>query len=243
MVAAIIALVMCHSFQGVFSLSLRPAPVFTMKGVNGDSSTTIDSPDVINGDESESSRSNEKNKSELSSWSQTAGDTALRQVQFLASKVSESTETSVEKNDGESMLGGLRARVFGTVFGNTRRKNKGVFDNAEYNEYLEKGTSQRLMLPDSSSQRGSNRRPTVSSNSKRDEQVWAALSNLELDMQLLDNLAGQKPQLTALELVLLSASVTAASSSPWILGGRLTEVLPPAAAACELQRSFELRIL
>ena len=219
-----------------------------MKGVNGDSSATIDSPDVINGDQSESSRSNEKNKSELSSWSQTAGDTALRQVQFLASKVSESTETSVEKNDGESMLGGLRARVFGTVFGNTRRKNKGVFDNAEYNEYLDKGqrqlqTSQRLMLPDSSSQRGSNRRPTVSSNSKRDEQVWAALSNLELDMQLLDNLAGQKPQLTALELVLLSVSVTAASSSPWILGGRLTEVLPPAAAACELQRSFELHIL
>eukprot|EP00536_Pseudo-nitzschia_multiseries_P005439 jgi/Psemu1/190462/e_gw1.101.61.1 len=74
-------------------------------------------------------------------------------------------------------------------------------------------------------------RSKVSSSSKRNEQVWAALSNLEQDMQLLDNLAGQRPQLTALELIMLSASVTAASSSPWIMGGRLTEVLPPTAAA------------
>jgi hypothetical protein len=51
-------------------------------------------------------------------------------------------------------------------------------------------------------------------------------------VQLLDNLAGQKPQLTALELLMLSASVAAAASGPWILGGKLTEFLAPTAAAC-----------
>jgi hypothetical protein len=165
-----------------------------------------------------------------------AGDTALRQVQFLASKVSESTETSVEANQGESMLGGLKNRIFG---GNPttkrRRSNTGVFDNAEYNEYTTTASQQPSNSQNQSQNNGrlSQKRQKVSSSSKRDEQVWAALSNLELDMQLLDNLAGQKPQLTALELFMLSASVTAASSSPWIMGGKLTEVLPPTAAACK----------
>ena len=54
-----------------------------------------------------------------------------------------------------------------------------------------------------------------------------------MDMNLLDNLAGQRPQLTVLELILLSFSVTAASASPWIFGGQLAEVLPPTAAACK----------
>ena len=76
-------------------------------------------------------------------------------------------------------------------------------------------------------------RKIVTSSSKRDEQVLAALSNLEMDMNLLDNLAGQRPQLTVLELILLSFSVTAASASPWIFGGQLAEVLPPTAAACK----------
>ena len=53
-------------------------------------------------------------------------------------------------------------------------------------------------------------------------------------MQLLDNLAGQKPQLTALELFMLTASVTAAASGPWVMGGALTEFLAPTAAACKL---------
>ena len=52
-------------------------------------------------------------------------------------------------------------------------------------------------------------------------------------VQMLDNLAGQKPQLTGLELTLLSLSVSAAASGPFILGGRLTEVLAPTSAACK----------
>ena len=52
-------------------------------------------------------------------------------------------------------------------------------------------------------------------------------------VQLLDNLTGQKPQLTALELLMLSSSVAAAASGPWIFGGKLTEFLAPTAAACK----------
>ncbi len=198
-----------------------------MKGINGDfsASAVIDPPEKINGEETDD-KSKARIASELSDWSMTAGDTALRQVQFLASKVAESTETAVETTRGETMLESVKTRL--RV--GTKRSSTGVFNNAEYNEYTEKQSTSQQQQAMSNSRRS---RPQVSSNSKRDEQVWAALSNLELDMQLLDNLAGQKPQLSALELVMLSASVAAASSSPWIMGGTLTEVLPPTAAACK----------
>lgn len=53
-------------------------------------------------------------------------------------------------------------------------------------------------------------------------------------MQLLDNLAAQKPQLSGLELGLLTASIAATASSPFMFAGAFAEVLPPTAAACEL---------
>ena len=190
----------------------------------------MDPPEAVNGENMLETVNGNDPKDEMSAWSMTAGDTALRQVQFLASKVAQSTETAVDKNDvGEGMFGDLRSRLFKQTTKRTRSAD--VFNNAEYNGYTEKQQSEKKSL--SSLQNTRKVRPQVSSSSKRDEQVWAALSNLELDMQLLDNLAGQKPQLTALELLLLSASVTAASSSPWIMGGKLTEVLPPTAAACK----------
>ena len=58
-------------------------------------------------------------------------------------------------------------------------------------------------------------------------------------MQLLDNLAGQQPQLSPLELTLLSLSVAAASSGPVLFndGAKVAEVLAPAAAACKSNRN------
>jgi hypothetical protein len=50
-------------------------------------------------------------------------------------------------------------------------------------------------------------------------------------VQLLDQLAGQRPQLSALELFLLSAAVATSACSPFILSGRLTEFISPVAAA------------
>ncbi len=234
LVIAILALVVCNSLPLASSLSFKPTPVFSVRGINGDSSPSavMDPPKAINGDAMSDTVNGNQPNDEISAWSMTVGDTALRQVQFLASKVAESTETAVDQNDvGEGMFGDLKSRLFKQATKRTRSAD--VFNNAEYNEYTEKEKSQQK-TPSSSLQNTRKVRPQVSSNSKRDEQVWAALSNLELDMQLLDNLAGQKPQLTALELLLLSASVTAASSSPWIMGGKLTEVLPPTAAACKL---------
>ena len=55
-------------------------------------------------------------------------------------------------------------------------------------------------------------------------------------VQMLDVLAGQRPQLTALEFALLSMTVVSAASGPLILNGALTEFLAPTAAACKLHR-------
>ena len=57
-------------------------------------------------------------------------------------------------------------------------------------------------------------------------------------MQLLDTLAGQKPQLTVLEFSLLTFAVAAAASGPFILGGAFTEFVAPTAAA---RKSYVLK--
>ena len=50
-------------------------------------------------------------------------------------------------------------------------------------------------------------------------------------MQLLDRLAGQKPQLTPLELAMLAGAVSASLASPLVLGGHIAEFIAPSAAA------------
>lgn len=50
-------------------------------------------------------------------------------------------------------------------------------------------------------------------------------------MQLLDNLAGSKPQISLLESFLLTAAVFSAASGPVLMGGHITEFLAPSAAA------------
>lgn len=97
--------------------------------------------------------------------------------------------------------------------------------------------------------------------SSKENQVWEALSNLEsgskcifiykrlvsfesygvsqrlsfslfAQVQLLDVIAGEKPQLSALEFSLLATAVVSAASGPLLpLGNSLTEFLAPSAAA------------
>lgn len=50
-------------------------------------------------------------------------------------------------------------------------------------------------------------------------------------MQVLDRLAGQKPQLSWFELTLLLGAVASCAGSPLMLHGRLTEFIAPSAAA------------
>jgi hypothetical protein len=71
---------------------------------------------------------------------------------------------------------------------------------------------------------------TVTSASK-EAPVWEALASLENDMQLLDRMAAQKPQLSVLEFALLSMAVLSAASGPLIFGGAITNFLAPAAGA------------
>ena len=49
-------------------------------------------------------------------------------------------------------------------------------------------------------------------------------------MELLDDLAGKKQQLNALEVTILSSCIAAAAAGP-ILGGSITEFVAPASAA------------
>jgi len=141
--------------------------------------------------------------SSLSKWSEQAGETVLRQVQTMASTVAEDTD-SVEEFDEN-----LPNRIAGTGGDVFSKRSKRVRDRSS------------LLRP----------KLELSSKNKRQEQVWSALRNLELDMQILDDQAGQEPQLTKLELIMLSLSVTAAASGPFIMGGELTEFLAPTSAA------------
>jgi len=123
----------------------------------------------------------------LSSFtSEEFGQSALRQVETLASRVA--TADASQTREPEAL----------------------------------QGTGGRVMRPES----------TVFKSSASDEkQVWAALENLERDMQMLDRLVVQKPQLSPLEFSLLCISVVSAAGSPFILGGEVTDVLAPASAA------------
>ncbi len=107
----------------------------------------------------------------LSDWSAKTGESALRQVQFLASKVAETTaaaddEKLVEKFVGKG--GSKSVRGIGGVLYNNPEYNRSVMRNEE-------GESSSLLDPTLE----------ISMNAKREEQVWTALANLELDSKCL----------------------------------------------------------
>ena len=86
----------------------------------------------------------------LSEWSAKSGDTALRQVQFLASRFVGIAEPKSVQGTG------------GMVYNNPEF-NRGVLQNGE-----ERAS---ILSPNLE----------ISTNAKREEQVWTALANLELD--------------------------------------------------------------
>ncbi len=64
--------------------------------------------------------------------------------------------------------------------------------------------------------------------------ITTALRTLEKDMALLDNLAILQPQLSGTEVGLLLGAIAASGVGPiFFPGTSVTEVLAPAAAACE----------
>ena len=64
--------------------------------------------------------------------------------------------------------------------------------------------------------------------------ITTALRTLEKDMAILDNLASLQPQLSGTEVGLLLGAIAASGVGPiFFPGTSVTEVLAPAAAACE----------
>jgi hypothetical protein len=61
-----------------------------------------------------------------------------------------------------------------------------------------------------------------------EQKVWGALARLETDMQLLDRLAGNTPQLSVSQFSVLATAVLASAVSPWL---GLAEFVPPSMAA------------
>jgi hypothetical protein len=94
-------------------------------------------------------------------------------------------------------------------------------------------------LPSNNQSSGQNnkkrgRRSTDNKSDDRPTTISTALQTLERDMTILDNLASLQPQLSLPEVGLLLGAVTASGIGPIVFPGTsVTEVLAPAAAACE----------
>jgi hypothetical protein len=105
--------------------------------------------------------------SDLSDWSLRAGDSALRQVQRLASKVAESTAAAEEESTmtrNTKLTKGADKMVQGI--------GGAVYNNPEFNRNMDEneGTVMNTNIDEGS-------------GTKRQDQVWVALANLELDSE------------------------------------------------------------
>lgn len=105
--------------------------------------------------------------SPLGEWSAKTGNTALRQVQFLASKVAESTAAAEDKGTKFVGKNGPKSvRGIGGVVYNNPEFNRGVLSGDEASS-----SGNSILSPSLE----------ISTSAKREEQVWTALANLELD--------------------------------------------------------------
>ena len=111
----------------------------------------------------------------LSDWSSRAGDSALRQVQFLASQVAASTAAS----EGDRRIARNKKSKKGTSKA-VQGIGGVVFNNPEYNRNMENmELSSRLMDDTDTGILNSNEE--LRTGDKREDQVWVALANLEVD--------------------------------------------------------------
>jgi hypothetical protein len=186
----------CPQAYIVSSLTMKSPSLLlssTLTRINGDNTatTTIQSTTNDNYDDNVGG-------DVIGTWPSAAGATALRQVQFLASKVSESTDAMDESKFSLAMrrqnrmqssnLGGKNNSMTKRRQRIEREKAKkernsldpvgeggGVFNSEKYNEVAKKADKAKLKRSDLE----------VSSSDRREEQVWTALANLELDSKLL----------------------------------------------------------
>jgi hypothetical protein len=177
-------------------------------------------------------------------WVDSIGSSALRNVESLAQSVTRANDEA-----GVSFLvpatGNLQQRNTGDTgkLFNTK-KDQQLMMMSNYSPSTDRGDKE---FPVSSSSSGSvfpvsvgetvstAAGSVISTKGKNRKVVLSALESLERDMQLLDNITAQKPQLSRLEITLLTLSVVAAGSGPVFFadGAKIAEVLAPACAACK----------
>lgn len=112
----------------------------------------------------------------LGDWPGKTGEAALRKVQFLASKVAESTSAAEESKRNSKFSSKEGRGTGGNVFGNPQLNG----------ERLEKDGINAEVAKDMVIKTDSKRDKdmVIKPNSKREEQVWIALANLEIDSKI-----------------------------------------------------------
>ena len=144
-------------------------------------------------------------------WANNVGTSALRNVENLALTVSRANDAEQTPNNQITDEESLMIPII-----KLRQRN----------------TGNTGALYDSTSEKNLDLISTYT-KSQNKKVVRSALESLERDMQLLDNITAEKPQLSQLEITILSLSVALAGSGPIFFndGYKIAEVLAPACAA------------
>jgi hypothetical protein len=153
------------------------------------------------------------------SWQDSVGTSALRNVESLAQSVTRANE----KRETRRRIGG----GIGGIYSNdpsrntSRNTNNGSRQTGNTASVFNSNTNNGVSMNQDLDVKGQNR-----------QVVLSALESLERDMQLLDNITAEKPQLSRLEISILSLCIGAASTGPLFTDGvKVAEVMAPAAAA------------
>mmetsp|Transcript_11107 Transcript_11107/g.16836 ORF Transcript_11107/g.16836 Transcript_11107/m.16836 type:complete len:585 (+) Transcript_11107:153-1907(+) len=155
------------------------------------------------------------------SWQDSIGTSALRNVESLAQSVTRANE----KRETRRRIGG----GIGGIYSNDPSINTNTRTNTNNGS---RQTGNTASVFNSNTNNGNNMNQDLDVKGKNRQVVLSALESLERDMQLLDNITAEKPQLSRLEISILSLCIGAASTGPLFTDGvKVAEVLAPAAAA------------
>ena len=158
-------------------------------------------------------------RTQVIQWQRESLRNGRREVWDRASSSSSSTTTT--------------SSMSSTVGGKTKSD-----DVRKIDEYNSRMTPLVGILQKSANDRSRNKSTTTNNNNNKQQQdqttITAALKTIENDMAILDVLASLQPQLSGTEVGLLLGAIVVSGVGPiFFPGTSVTEVLAPAAAACE----------
>jgi len=163
---------------------------------------------------------NSHNRNKRPTWANNVGTSALRNVENLAQTVSRANDEQIPHQ---------------LIIDNTQQQHQVQQQQQQVQRNRNRNTGDTALLFDSTYEKKNLDIDMISTYTKSQNKkvVRSALESLERDMQLLDNITAEKPQLSQLEITLLSLSVAMAGSGPIFFndGYKIAEVLAPACAA------------